>query len=42
MANLDSMFKSRDTTFPRKVCVNKAMVFLYNKYSTEEFMLLYT
>ena len=27
MANLDSIFKSRDITLPTKVCVVKAMVF---------------
>ena len=27
MTNLDSIFKSRDITFPTKVCVVKAMVF---------------
>ena len=26
-ANLDSIFKSRDITFPRKVCLVKAMIF---------------
>ena len=28
MANLDSMFKSRDITLPTKVCIIKAMVLL--------------
>ena len=28
MTNLDSIFKSRDTTLPTKVCLVKAMVFL--------------
>ena len=27
MTNLDSIFKSRDITWPRKVCLVKAMVF---------------
>ena len=27
MTNLDSIFKSRDTTLPTKVCLVKAMVF---------------
>ena len=27
MTNLDSIFKSRDITLPRKVCLVKAMVF---------------
>ena len=27
MTNLDSIFKSRDITFPTKVCLVKAMVF---------------
>ena len=27
MTNLDSIFKSRDITFPTKVCLAKAMVF---------------
>ena len=27
MTNLDSMLKSRDITFPTKVCLVKAMVF---------------
>ena len=27
MANLDSIFKSRDITLPTKVCLVKAMVF---------------
>ena len=27
MTNLDSIFKSRDITFPRKVCLVKAMIF---------------
>ena len=50
MTNLDSIFKSRDITFPTKVCLVKAMVFplvMYGceswtkrKLSTEESMLL--
>ena len=27
MTNLDSIFKSRDITFPTKICLVKAMVF---------------
>ena len=27
MTNLDSIFKSRDITFPTKVCLDKAIVF---------------
>ena len=30
MTNLDSMFKSRDITLPTKVCLVKAMVFLWS------------
>ena len=30
MINLDSMFKSRDITLPTKVCLVKAMVFLWS------------
>ena len=30
MTNLDSIFKSRDITLPTKVCVVKAMVFLWS------------
>ena len=50
MTNLDTIFKSRDITFPTKVCLVKAMVFpvvMYEceswtmkKLSTEELMLL--
>ena len=50
MANLDSVFKSRDITFPTKVHLVKAMVFpvvMYGyeswtrrKLSVEELMLL--
>ena len=35
MANLDSMFKSRDITLPTKVCIVKAMVFPVVKYRFE-------
>ena len=48
MTNLDSIFKSRDITLPTKVCLVKAMVFLWSymdvrvglwrKLSTEELM----
>ena len=30
MSNLDSIFKSRDITLPTKVCLVKAMVFLWS------------
>ena len=30
MTNLDSIFKSRDITLPIKVCLVKAMVFLWS------------
>ena len=35
MANLDSIFKSRDITLPTKVCLFKAMVFPVVKYGCE-------
>ena len=35
MTNLDSIFKSRDITFPTKVCLVKAMVFLVAMYGCE-------
>ena len=35
MANLDSILKSRDTTLPTKVCLDKAMVFLVVMYGCE-------
>ena len=35
MANLDSMFKSRDITLPTKVCLVKAMVFPVVMYGWE-------
>ena len=35
MTNLDSMFKSRDTTMPTKVCLVKAMVFPVVMYGCE-------
>ena len=34
MTNLDSIFKSRDTTLPTKVCIGKAMVF--HSFSSKE------
>ena len=40
MANLDSMLKSRDTTLPTKVCLEKAMVFLVVMYGCESWTLL--
>ena len=35
MTNLDSIFKSRDTTLPTKVCLVKAIVFPVVKYGCE-------
>ena len=35
MTNLDSIFKSRDTTLPIKVCLVKAMVFPVVLYGCE-------
>ena len=35
MTNLDSILKSRDITFPRKVCLVKAMVFPVVIYGCE-------
>ena len=35
MSNLDSIFKSRDITFPTKVCLVKAMVFPVVMYGCE-------
>ena len=35
MANLDSILKSRDITWPTKVCLVKAMVFLVVTYGCE-------
>ena len=35
MANLDSVFKGRDITLPRKVCLVKAMVFPVVMYGCE-------
>ena len=35
MINLDSIFKSRDTTLPTKVCLVKAMVFPVVMYGCE-------
>ena len=35
MTNLDSVFKSRDTTLPTKVCLIKAMVFPVVIYGCE-------
>ena len=35
MTNLDSIFKSRDITLPRKVCLGKAMVFPIVMYGCE-------
>ena len=35
MTNLDSIFKSRDTTLSTKVCLDKAMVFPVVMYGCE-------
>ena len=35
MTNLDSIFKSRDTNLPTKVCLVKAMVFPVAMYGSE-------
>ena len=35
LTNLDSILKSRDITFPTKVCIFKAMVFLVVMYRYE-------
>ena len=35
MANLDSIFKSRDITLPTKVCLVKAMVFSFVVFGCE-------
>ena len=35
MANLDSILKSRDITWPTKICLVKAMVFPVVKYGCE-------
>ena len=35
MTNLDSIFKSRDSTLPTKVCLVKAMVFPVVMYGCE-------
>ena len=35
MTNLDSIFKSRDITFPTKVCLVKAVVFPVVMYGCE-------
>ena len=35
MTNLDSIFKSRDITFPTKICLVKAMAFLVVMYGCE-------
>ena len=38
MTNLDSIFKSRDTTLPTKVCLVKAMVFPVVVYGCASWM----
>ena len=38
MTNLDSIFKSRDTTLPTKFCLVKAMVFPVAMYGCESWM----
>ena len=39
MTNLDSIFKSRDITWPTKVCLVKAMVFPVVMYGCESWTL---
>ena len=39
MANLDSIFKSRDITWPTKVCLVKAMVFPVVMYGYESWII---
>ena len=38
MTNLDSIFKSRDITFPTKFCLVNAMVFLVVMYGRESWI----
>ena len=35
MTNIDSILKSRDITFPTKICIIKAMVFPVVRYGCE-------
>ena len=39
MTNLDSVFKSRDITLPKKVCLVKAMVFPVVMYGCENWII---
>ena len=39
MTNLDSVLKSRDITFPTKVCIAKAMVFPVVMYRCESWII---
>ena len=39
MTNLDSIFKSRDTSLPTKVCIVKAMVFPVVMYGCESWII---
>ena len=39
MTNLDSILKSRDITFPTKVCIVKGIVFLVVMYGCENWTL---
>ena len=39
MTNLDSVLKSRDITFPSKVCIVKALVFLVVMYGYESWII---
>ena len=39
MTNLDSILKSRDITFPAKVCLVKAMVFPVVMYGCESWIM---
>ena len=40
MTNLDSIFKSRDITLPKKVCLIKAMVFPVVMYGCESWTVM--
>ena len=40
MANLDSIFKSRDITLPTKVCLVKAMVFPVAMYGCKSWTIM--
>ena len=40
MSNMDSIFKSRDVTFPTKVCLVKAMAFPVVMYACENWTVI--